>query len=363
MSAPLVSVVMSVHNGEAFLDAAVESILGQTFEDFEFVIIDDGSTDRSAEILECHKESDARVQVLHQPNRGLVHALNSGCGMALGKYIARMDADDIAVKDRLMRQFEFMETHPGIGVLGGAVELINASGEIRGQVCNPTTSAAIKSALLEHCVFWHPTVLMRREVFASSGGYRMAAAHAEDYDLWLRIAERSELANLPEVLLQYRIHPNQMSLCKCAQQALGCLAARAAAVFRRAGSEDPLDSVGEISPALLIALGVSEATQQATLAREYLRWIRNMYHAREYSIATDVAFEVLQSSDWKSAESWVLAELRLAAAQAYWRRRNFVGGLLNAVRAVTARPRILGRPLKPFLRTLQNVTRHRAAAL
>jgi hypothetical protein len=129
MTNPTVSVVMSVFNGEPYLHEALESILNQTFRDFEFIIINDGSTDGSATVLESYRKSDSRLRVYHQENRGVGESLNRGCGLAQGKYIARMDADDIATSGRLMRQVEFMEGHPEVDVVGGAVEFIDATGK------------------------------------------------------------------------------------------------------------------------------------------------------------------------------------------------------------------------------------------
>src|ERR1700680_300023 len=129
MNSPKVSVVMSVFNGQTFLSEAIESILGQTFRDFEFLIIDDGSTDRTAEILSTIAQSDGRIQIVSRSNKGRAISLNVGINLAAGKYIGRMDADDVALPRRLEQQVTFMEQHPGVVLLGGAVELISAAGQ------------------------------------------------------------------------------------------------------------------------------------------------------------------------------------------------------------------------------------------
>jgi hypothetical protein len=146
---------------------------------------------------------------------------------------------------------------------------------------NPTTHGAIKSDLLHDCPFWHPTVLMRKDAFVAVGGYRRAVVDAEDYDLWSRIADRFQLANLDAVVLKYRIHPCQVTVRKCRQMAFSNLAARAAAASRRCGKADPLDSIREINPAVLARRGASEAAEQAALAGRYLSSIRSMSSARE----------------------------------------------------------------------------------
>ena len=145
MTSPMVSIVMSVFNGERFLHEAVESMLDQSFREFEFIILDDGSTDRSASILNSYQNRDGRVKVHHQEHGGLIESLNHACSLAQGKYIARMDADDVAAKDRLRMQVDFMEVHSEIGVLGGGVEWIDATGRSLGIHRHPTDSKEIES--------------------------------------------------------------------------------------------------------------------------------------------------------------------------------------------------------------------------
>src|SRR5262249_42264689 len=144
-SSPLVSVVMSVFNGEQFLAEAVESILSQSFRDFEFIVIDDGSTDNSATILESYLKKDSRLRVFHQENMGLVESLNRGCGLAQGRYIARMDADDISLRDRLIWQGEFLvKKHEGGGV-GGGVGVIDATGRCLGSGTPPLQDRRVQT--------------------------------------------------------------------------------------------------------------------------------------------------------------------------------------------------------------------------
>src|SRR5205085_12104446 len=124
----------------------------------------------------------------------------------------------------LERQVEFMETHASVAAVGGAVDVINARGESILTYANPTEDCDIRRRLVEECALWHPTVLMRRDAFVAVHGYRNVVLDAEDYDLWLRMADRYQLANLPAVILKYRMHANQVSVRKCAQQAFSCLA-------------------------------------------------------------------------------------------------------------------------------------------
>ena len=349
---PVVSVVMSVLNGERFLREAVDSILSQTFSDFELIIINDGSTDDTADILDAYQHADPRVRVVHQANHGLVASLNHGCGLARGKYIARMDADDIAVPDRLMRQGRFMEEHPEVAVVGGSVEVINGAGKSLVTYHNATKDSEIQSSLFRGSPFWHPSVLMRKEAFAAVGGYRKIVVDAEDYDLWLRIAERYQLANLEQVVLKYRRHPGQVSVRKCRQQALSSKAAIAAARSRRNGGPDLLDAAEEITQETLAALGVSSNIQETYLARLYVSCIDNMSDAGEYAAALET-IETVQSFDWKHAETAVIADFRLSAARLYWRRKRFAKSILTVGHAFLTRPIMLGRPFKGLLHRMR----------
>jgi glycosyltransferase involved in cell wall biosynthesis len=347
MNIPKISVVTSVFNGGAFLRHAVESILDQSLTDFEFIIIDDGSSDTSPSILDSYQRQDPRVRVYHQENKGLVESLNRGCGLALGKYIARMDADDIAVRERLSWQIDFMEEHPDVAVLGGAVEFIDQKGKVLKVARHPLHNREIQRVMLDQSVMWHPTVLIRKSAFIEARGYRHIK-HAEDYDLWLRIAEHAQLANLPEVLLKYRIHPDQISVANCRKQAVGALAARLAAVARKSGNPDPLNSDLEITPAVLMRLGMTEAMQHAILARGYLSSIRNMSDAGEHALALDM-LEILRTSELEYAEAWTIADLWLCAAKLYWQQGQAVRTMCAVGHAFITRPVIVGRPLKTLL--------------
>jgi hypothetical protein len=354
---------MVVRNVERFLAEAIESILGQTFSEFEFIIVDFGSTDKSKAIVSSYAATDSRIRLHEISGRGVAEARNAGCFLARGQYMAIMDADDISLPERLMWEVEFMERHPEVGVVGGAVDWIDATG---ASLTNPTPPSGvtlhppvgngeIQSALVKYNTFWQPSVLMRRAAFVLVGGYRRAFAESEDYDLWLRISEHFEMANLPQVILQYRIHPNQVSVRKRKQQSLCSLAALASAASRRNGRPDPLNSVEELTPAVLVALGVSEAKQQSALANEYRGWIRSMCGAGEWSGALNAAIEMLQSSDWKHIERRTVADMRLEVAQLYWKNRRLWKSIITVGQAVTTRPMVAGRPLKPLLLWLRLV--------
>lgn len=351
MNKPLVSVVMVVCNVDRFLAESIESILGQTFREFEFIIVDFGSTDKSVSISSNYAAKDSRIRLCEIPNCSLPEARNAGCSLAQGKYIAIADADDVSLPNRLLWEVEFMEKHSPVGVLGGAVEWINATGTPLQTARHPLWDREIRAALLTHSVLWQPTVLIRSDAFAFVGGYRAVFAQAEDYDLWLRIAEHFQIANLEQVVLRYRFHPYQVSMRKRAQQTLCVLAAQVAASSRRNGLPDPLNLVKEITPEALAALGVTKARQQSKLAYDRRDWIRNMCTAGEYSVALKAALETLQS-DLEYVERWEIADLHLTAARLYWRQSRPLSSVLSAAQAVFTHPVTVGRPLKPWLRRL-----------
>lgn len=208
MSIPLVTVLMSVYNGQRFLGEAIESILGQSLKDFEFIIIDDASTDNSRAVAEGYHDQRIKI-VSNRKNMRLAASLNRGIHLARGKYIARMDADDISLPQRLEKQAAYMEDHPEIGVSGSWLECF---GDLSGVWDYPADPAVIRAGLLFQNQLGHPTVIMRRETILRHGlFYDPDFAEAEDYKLWTRCARCFPLGNLGEVLLMYRWHESQAS--------------------------------------------------------------------------------------------------------------------------------------------------------
>jgi glycosyltransferase involved in cell wall biosynthesis len=203
---PRVSVVMSVYNGERHLSEAIESILVQTFSDFEFIIIDDGSTDGTPTILKGY--NDARIVLIrNQRNIGLACSLNKGLALAQGEYVARMDADDVALPHRFEMQAAFLERHPEIGILGSGCRLIDSTGLERGVYWAPALSDLhIRWTSLLRNPFWHPTVTMRRDVLVQNGlSYDETFQTTQDYELWTRLLKFTRGANLGELLIRYRL--------------------------------------------------------------------------------------------------------------------------------------------------------------
>jgi hypothetical protein len=355
MSGPLVSVLMSVYNGDQFLCEAIESILGQSLRDLELIVVNDGSTDATARMLDEYQHKDPRVRVFNQENIGYIESLNRGAGFARGRYIAPMDADDISLWDRLALLVSVLEKHRELGVLGGAMEVINASGTKIDTCYFPTEHDEIRSDLVRgRCPMAHPAVVMRTQAFLLVGGYRKVVVHAEDYDLWLRISDRFRLANLDTVVYKYRRHSQQASVRKLRQQKLSALAARAAALSRIDGKPDPLDSIAEITPTVLSALGVDKDQQRAFVVRAYLTCIKTMCDAGEERAARDAVNALLGSPEWKGAELFFVADLRLLSARIFWRQQRYLRSVATAICALLTRPVILGRPLKPLMRRMRS---------
>lgn len=208
-SHPCVTVLMPVYNGAAYLREAIESILGQTFRDFEFLIIDDGSSDESAAIAASYADRRIRL-VANETNLGLPATLNRGLELAQGTYVARMDGDDISTPDRLERQVRYLERHPHVGILGTwAATFGNGQS---GVWTPPTRPEAVACATVFTCIMLHPTVMLRRAQLRALGlRYDPRRPYAEDYGLWLNAMQSCALANLPRKLLRYRLHPTSFT--------------------------------------------------------------------------------------------------------------------------------------------------------
>jgi glycosyltransferase involved in cell wall biosynthesis len=206
MTTPALSVVMSAYNAQRYLREAVDSVLRQTFRDFELVVIDDGSKDSTRSILAEYEDRDNRVKVISRANKGLTVSLNEGLSHAKAPLIARMDADDVCLPQRFEKQVAFLKANPNVVLVGSRVELIDPYGVHIGNVDYPADHAAITAGLLngEGGIVPHPAAIYRAEAVRRVGGYREQFNNSEDLDLWLRLGEVGEIANLPEILLQYR---------------------------------------------------------------------------------------------------------------------------------------------------------------
>lgn len=243
-----ISVLMCVYNAEEFVQESVDSILAQTHADFEFVIVNDGSTDESGRILDDLSQRDRRIHLIHTSNQGPSAARSLCLEKATGDICFVFDADDVACPDRIACQVDYLECNPGTAAVGSAVEFIGRSGQSIDIATFPQSASEIRSMLERGTnALAHPTVAFRRQAALQVGGYRTAFGLAEDYDLWLRLSERHELANVSNVLVRYRIHRESVSQQHRAQQILvtkiACLAAR----HRRNKRYDPTEGLKDLS--------------------------------------------------------------------------------------------------------------------
>jgi len=240
---PCVSVIMPVRDGERWIGEAIASITAQSFADFELLIVDDGSTDRTCQIAAEAAQRDPRVRVIGLPPSGVVAALNRGLDAARGKYFARLDADDRAYPARLARQVDFLNVQAAIGLVGSWADVIDADGTTVGLLQPETAPAGLARALARQNPMLHSSVMWRADLCAVVGRYRAAFEGAEDYDLWLRMSERSLLANIPDRLVQYRRHAGNVSDQRKLRQMFSARLARRSALSRKMHGSDPADEL------------------------------------------------------------------------------------------------------------------------
>jgi len=293
-AAPLISVVMPVYNGRQYLSEAVESILDQTFRDFEFVIIDDGSTDGSLDVLQTYAQRDRRIRIISRPNTGLVGALNDGLAEAKGTLIVRMDADDISLPERLARQVHYMECNPDCVAAGSSHYIITSRGETIGEMMAETAADRISLMLLEGLsVLAHPATIIRADALRRVGGYRAEFVHAEDYDLWLRLDEIGELGNLPETLFKYRWHFESICQKQTATQCRHVIKARTEA-HRRRGMIDGIENTAALSKIASRRSRPDFLRLCSTVALKY-----GAYRPALRFILTAIALQPLNRDNWR----------------------------------------------------------------
>jgi glycosyltransferase involved in cell wall biosynthesis len=244
---PLVSVVMSLYNDGKFVADAVHSILSQTFSDLEFVIINDGSIDDS--LAKVGEFDDSRIRIIHLPHQGLAKSLNIGIQAAKGFYIARQDGDDISAPERIEMQLALFERDKNLGLVGSNAILIEQRGINLGRTELPLNGEEIRQNLLDDKAgnpLIHGTTMFRRKDVIQIGGYRPEFRQAQDIDLWLRLSERVEFANLPEALYFWRLRRGSVGESNWENQRDYAQLARLCAQKRRVGEPEPPLSVDSI---------------------------------------------------------------------------------------------------------------------
>jgi len=250
VSVPAVSVLMSVHNGAPWVRDAVASVLAQTAGDLELIVIDDGSTDATSELLAAVR--DSRVRIERRAHAGLTRALNRALALARALLVARLDADDIALPERLALQRAFLGSHPDVGLLGTGAREVDEAGREVARIRPPEDDATIRRVLIRRNPFVHSAVMMRRTLVERAGGYDETLPVAQDYDLWMRLSRLARLANLPEPLVVRRLLPGRVTAVRDAER----LGAEARVRWRavRSGAYPWWCALFAARPALALAL-------------------------------------------------------------------------------------------------------------
>lgn len=240
-----VSIIMPVYNGESYLHEAITSILSQSFTDFEFVMIDDGSDDRSWEVMQSFEDPRIRLE-RNEINMGLIATLNRGIKLAKGDFIARMDCDDVSLPDRLKMQVDFLDKNPDIGMVGTDYSMIASDGTPWNPPKSfdvPTESDLIEWKLYFSCCVCHASMMVRKTVYSHLGGYQNDFVHAEDYDLFLRAVSSTKIASLPDVMYKVRKHQGNVSEMYKKKQKYSADIAVQQALYRTLGTSISLDIV------------------------------------------------------------------------------------------------------------------------
>lgn len=250
---PKVSIIMAVYNGERYLKESINSILGQTFGDFEFIIVDDASADATAVLLDEYTRADERVRlVTNKENLGLTKSLNLALQKARGEYIARMDAGDTSELERFAKQVEFLDKNLDHVLIGSWAYLFNENSEKVGVMDNETDSISIKKALIRHNPIVHSSIMVRKDILEKAGFYNETWQYAQDYELYFRLMKFGNLANLPEHLVSYRLSPNSITRKKNNKQISFAIQARVKAI--REGQYGILSYLWLIRPMLGLVL-------------------------------------------------------------------------------------------------------------
>lgn len=285
---PKVSVLLPCFNAEQFLEKSISSVLSSTYQNFELIAVDDGSTDSTNEIIRLFKARDARLVLHEQPNSGIVIALNNALNLAQGKYAARMDADDICIPDRFEKQIAFLEANPSVLVVGGHGYLIDEDDDLISPISVVLDHDSIDSDLINKFnsrAMIHPAAMFRTKQIQELGGYREEFICAEDLDLFLRVAEHGKLANLDSVVIHYRKHGNSVTDTRALLQRRNAMRAANEARLRRG-----IPTVSYSEPALVAntenSLNRYYSTAVAALSngwrRTAIKYLKKM--VKEYGI-------------------------------------------------------------------------------
>lgn len=245
MTAPKVSVLMSCYNASRWLHEAIDSVLVQTFEDFEFILVDDGSTDETCNIIRNYADRDKRIVVISKKNTGLPDSLNAAIKQAKGQWIARLDSDDLCDPTRLEQQVNFVNNHPQVVLLGtGSIEIDGQGHAIRKFFYPPDHKTLVRRLERLQWVFPHSSAFYRTDIVKQIGGYNPRISAAEDLRLWLELALRGEIACLPRPLVRIRQHASQITKVNKRRVFCDAMAAEVCYFLQKAHCKDPSVEAG-----------------------------------------------------------------------------------------------------------------------
>jgi len=317
-----VSVVMGVYNGEPFVGEAIESILNQTYTDFEFIVIDDGSTDSTWDTIQSYASRDKRVKaVKNESNIGLTRSLNKGIAMAGGEYIARQDADDISMPERFARQVEYLDRHPDTAVVGTIVEVIDGEGKHRRKMDLSISAESVRIELKERNPMVHGSVMMRKFDFENAGGYREFFRYTQDLDLWLRLSEKRNIANLPDRLYKLRQGGGSISVEKGVHQDIFRDLALELADRRKKYGKDRLSNMSAFEANSFVEhyLEMSDLRKKRLKQKKYLLWTQLQLSRGGTSDAMRLLWKAIKTDPFHS--SW----MKIIMVNFIWvRMRNFL---------------------------------------
>jgi glycosyltransferase involved in cell wall biosynthesis len=249
-TSPKLTVAMAAYNSMPYLGEAIESILAQSFSDFEFLIVNDGSADRSGEVIDAYAAKDDRIRPIHQDNQGFIASLNRMIAAAQSDWIARMDSDDVALPERFALQWQWLQANPDYGVLGTGLQEIDANGNpLDTHRPTPLSHDEMLDKAPTGPLVHHNSAVIRRDKLVEIGGYRPAFKHCEDYDLWLRLMNVTKMGNLPDKLMLYRRYQGQVTEWHRTEQSVNAAVAYQAFLERAAGRIDPTNHLDQM-PAL-----------------------------------------------------------------------------------------------------------------
>lgn len=321
---PSVSILLPVYNGAEYLRRAIDSLLGQSFTDFELIILNDGSTDSSQDIIDSY--SDSRIVRVHHDNMGLHRTLNKGLSIAKGKYICRMDQDDIAAPDRLEMQISFLDSNPEVGLVGSTSWLAEIDGEVKRIVSYAFSDYEIRWFLLFDNPMIHSSVMFRRAVIALSGGYEEDKIYnyAEDYDLWSRMAQHTRIHNIDQPLVTRFDVPGGMSLSNLQKQQQQALKISDRNIHNYLGGTYPLS---DIDTAILKSAWLRTDLPGDISPIYVLKRLPKL--ARTILLLFDNVYKVYSPEERNLAREWIASKYREAHQQSIMvlLRASFVAGL------------------------------------